>query len=1210
MNSFFNISKFKDKNLYEECTNEENENENSENDEEVENEQKNIIIDKNNNNIENNCEGDDNDNNERRNELGNNNENNYLQNNNYPLIKSNNEEEEEIENENNNSVENKDLDKNENKEENENEKININTENKIYAEEDTIDVSKYDLIENKAINFPFELDTFQKRSIIRLEEGKNVLVCAHTSSGKTVVAEYGIALGAKHSKRVIYTSPIKALSNQKYQDFKKRFGNVGILTGDVSINPDAQCLIMTTEILQGYLYKNHEILSQLEWIIFDEIHYINDVERGHVWEEILILLPPNINVIMLSATIPNYFAFAKWVGNIKKSTIYIEITLKRIVPLQHQIYIDSQNIYEIKSTDGHVYDNKVKEAMDYIKNMKNEEYIKMNYKNFKANEKQIINNINHYEREKQKYFDKQNNKSLYNVNNNKSDYNKLRITKMHHKLFEIVDYLETKELCPAVIFVFSIRRITEFTRMLSIKNLLTISEKQIIVKFFDEVIKSKLSEEDQEIPQIKEAREILQSGIGLHHAGLIPILKEIIEILYSQGLIKVLFATTSFSIGLNMPTRTVIFTDIYKYNNISGKNEILTSSDYLQMCGRAGRRGKDKKGNVFIILTDQVSKNEDKEIINMIKDEGTNVQSKFRLAYKTILSFSVRNKKDIQDFVLNSFFESEKSFMIPAKHLELIKIKNDLDKLNFKCKYDMDTILEARKQIFGETQLIYYILNDNKNQKDKNKENIKEKKELDIEDFPCKDYFMLNNQYYECNKKIFCDENFFQKILKLKKGTILKVKEKNEYHKKINKGHYVMLIHAFSPNSEIEDYRGKLWCLGIKEYKKIDKSQDNESDDEYIFNLSESEEKKRNIIDPNIFTEEKNEYKGYQYYYKMYDIEDIINIYAIPYIKVSKEIIIKNEENKKYFFNHKKIFEKRILKELYLQIKDFFIEKNNTPTKLDYDYSKYITTLTQKNALIQRKKIKNAVENCLCCQCPNFDKDIKKFYQAKDIKNKIEEITKEISPERMKNYEEFVKRKEILIQLKYINEKNNILTQKGKASREISTTDCVLITEILLSDILQNLKDDEVVAFLSCFATNKSQIDVNFPKVNDNLNKAFDKFLKIYNNILNIEKNNNLEENIYNRRFIPDGVIAIKSWMNGESFGEICKMTKLEEGKIYNLISRIYLFFEEIVNFYTSLGIVKEGKRIENIKNSILRGIMGVQSLYLQDNINFDINKS
>ena len=210
----------------------------------------------------------------------------------------------------------------------------------------------------------------------------------------------------------------------------------------------------------------------------------------------------------------------------------------------------------------------------------------------------------------------------------------------------------------------------------------------------------------------------------------------------------------------------------------------------------------------------------------------------------------------------------------------------------------------------------------------------------------------------------------------------------------------------------------------------------------------------------------------------------------------------------------------------------------------------------------------------------------------------------------MKNYEEFVKRKEILIQLKYINEKNNILTQKGKASREISTTDCVLITEILLSDILQNLKDDEVVAFLSCFATNKSQIDVNFPKVNDNLNKAFDKFLKLYNNILNIEKNNNLEENIYNRRFIPDGVIAIKSWMNGESFGEICKMTKLEEGKIYNLISRIYLFFEEIVNFYTSLGIVREGKRIENIKNSILRGIMGVQSLYLQDNINFDINKS
>ena len=209
----------------------------------------------------------------------------------------------------------------------------------------------------------------------------------------------------------------------------------------------------------------------------------------------------------------------------------------------------------------------------------------------------------------------------------------------------------------------------------------------------------------------------------------------------------------------------------------------------------------------------------------------------------------------------------------------------------------------------------------------------------------------------------------------------------------------------------------------------------------------------------------------------------------------------------------------------------------------------------------------------------------------------------------MANYEEFIKRKNILKQLGYINAENNILTPKGKAAREISTTDCVIITEILLSDILQNLNDDELVAFLSCFATNKSEVEIKYPRINNNLDNAFDKFLTIYDDIKKIEKKNNFEENIYNRRFMPEAVEAIKLWMNGAPFGEICKMTDLEEGKLYNLISRIYLFLEELINFYVSLGIVKEGQRLENIKHSVLRGIMGVQSLYLQDNINFDLNK-
>jgi len=227
----------------------------------------------------------------------------------------------------------------------------------------------FDKISPKAILYPFPLDDFQKRSIIRLERHENVLVCAHTSSGKTVVAEYGIALGKKNNKRVFYTSPIKALSNQKYRDFKEKFSDVGILTGDVSINPDAQCLIMTTEILQNSLYKNSELLNSVDWVIFDEVHYINDNERGHVWEEILILLPQGIGIIMLSATIPNYMEFAEWVGKIKKTTVYVQNTLKRIVPLEHNIFIDKKNVFLVKNKDNNVYEDNVRNALkklDYV----------------------------------------------------------------------------------------------------------------------------------------------------------------------------------------------------------------------------------------------------------------------------------------------------------------------------------------------------------------------------------------------------------------------------------------------------------------------------------------------------------------------------------------------------------------------------------------------------------------------------------------------------------------------------------------------------------------------------------------------------------------------------------------------------------------------------------------------------------------------------
>ncbi|KAJ3473872.1 hypothetical protein NLI96_g12781 [Meripilus lineatus] len=221
-----------------------------------------------------------------------------------------------------------------------------------------VDVNKpmvnfYELVPEMAHKYPFELDTFQKEAVYHLEMGDSVFVAAHTSAGKTVVAEYAIALAAKHMTRAIYTSPIKALSNQKYRDFKQTFSaaSVGILTGDVQINPEANCLIMTTEILRSMLYKGADLIRDVEFVIFDEVHYVNDAERGVVWEEVIIMLPDHVNIILLSATVPNTKEFADWVGRTKKKDIYVISTPKRPVPLEHYLYA-GRDMHKIVDANG------------------------------------------------------------------------------------------------------------------------------------------------------------------------------------------------------------------------------------------------------------------------------------------------------------------------------------------------------------------------------------------------------------------------------------------------------------------------------------------------------------------------------------------------------------------------------------------------------------------------------------------------------------------------------------------------------------------------------------------------------------------------------------------------------------------------------------------------------------------------------------------
>jgi antiviral helicase SKI2 len=1030
------------------------------------------------------------------------------------------EKEEKKENANNEIKEEKKTKKSDNKE---NIKKNI-----IYAIEDKVDVKKFDEID-LAMKFPFQLDDFQKRGIIRVENHENVLVCAHTSSGKTVVAEYGIAITRRNKKRIIYTAPIKALSNQKYRDFKEKFGDVGVVTGDVSINPDAQCLILTTEILQNMIYRQSEKLRQVDYVIFDEVHYINDTERGHVWEEILILLPQNIGLIMLSATIPNYLDFAKWIGSIKKSTIYIEITYKRVVPLEHKIYVNNKKVFTILNTSqnlGKVDQDAVYKAMKCAEEENKKIYSKKGDYSTREKRKQrqqkIIDQIKTFQKFLVKREQDEFNEKYSKVENN-------TITQTHFKIEEMALYIKNQNLFPAVMFTFSIKKIDEYARMLSKTQFTSQPESQKIISFFDKCI-SKLSPHDRKIGQIQALRQLLPTGVGVHHSGLLPILKECVEILYSKGLIKILFATTSFSIGLNMPTRTVIFTDITKYN--SGKKEILSSSEYLQMCGRAGRRGKDDKGYIFILITDKNAELEPMKLIGMASGSGTIVESQFRLSYKVIINFFYRNVKNIVQFFKESYIENSTFISMPKIKKKIEELEEKTKKLKgLECKNDIETMT---------------------------------------------DYYMASSNVRKCRNKLYRSE-YIISLFKTKGRIIL-------YNsKKSLKNIYVLVVNHYI------DYNGEIWCLRV------------DGDENVVTEYENSKEAKMKSNQGQFARKGIKNGKYFAYFTIYYeDVVDICDYTLKCFSKKNSRIGDLNEDDEGFEFYLDKNL--NIILDELLSINNDLDNKKSTIKIVNY--VKVSKNDLSASELAKEKESLSLIESTNPChECLLRENHYLEYKANKGIYDELESNKKKIKEDNLKYFKEFQSRIKILKSLGYIDEENN-LTLKGKAAREINCCDCLIVTELLFSNILDKLSVEETTAFLSCFISNSNHISFEDPEISEEFTNAIEKLKEINSKINEQEIKAQFEESSYNRRIDFSLAPTIKSWMEGAHFSEILEECDLEEGKVYSMINRLSGFFDSICEFYNVLGNNTLGEKFVNAKAVLLRDVMTSQSLYLQDDLN------
>lgn len=569
------------------------------------------------------------------------------------------------------------------------------------------------LVPDMARLWPFDLDIFQKEAIYHLEHGDSVFVAAHTSAGKTVVAEYAIALSAKHMTKTIYTSPIKALSNQKFRDFRHEFDDVGILTGDVQVNPEASCLIMTTEILRSMLYRGADLLRDVEFVIFDEVHYVNDLERGVVWEEVIIMLPEHVTLILLSATVPNTYEFASWVGRTKKKDIYVISTPKRPVPLEHYLWADKA-MYKIVDADKKFLDKGWMGANAAITGRKHKTTASDQQGDFNKRTNRTPSHRGGSTRGNQRGGAQsrgrgQPPRATGNIARTGHGGGRPSAAQDKNIWVHLVHHLRKQALLPACIFVFSKKRCEENADALSNVDFCTATEKSSIHMIIEKSL-ARLKMEDRMLPQIKRLRELLSRGIAVHHGGLLPIVKEVVEILFAKSLVKVLFATETFAMGLNLPTRTVIFSGFRKHDGRSFRE--LLPGEYTQMAGRAGRRGLDLVGTVIIVASGVDEAPPVYVLKRMMLGDPTRLRSQFRLTYNMILNLLRVEALKIEEMIKRSFSENATQALLPEQEKQVKLSEVDLAKLEKGpcniCDVDLDSC-HAAVIAFQSTTLLLHL---------------------------------------------------------------------------------------------------------------------------------------------------------------------------------------------------------------------------------------------------------------------------------------------------------------------------------------------------------------------------------------------------------------------------------------------------------------------------------------------------------------------
>ena len=513
--------------------------------------------------------------------------------------------------------------------------------------------------------FPFELDDFQKDACRCITDGKSVVVCAPTGAGKTVIAQHAIHCALEQGKKVFYTTPLKALSNQKYNDFSEKYGidKVGLLTGDTSINRGAQIVVMTTEVFRNMLYGTNfgsvtDNLKDVKYVILDEVHYMNDEQRGTVWEESIIYCPTNVQIVALSATVANADKLTEWINTVHSRTELINTDF-RPVPLRFYYFDSSQpNTLLPLLTPNGTLNKKIKPE--------------------------------------------------------KKEFKRGKAVQKRNTVKDVVRNLHEKNMLPTIYFTFSRKKCDEQMEKCASLCLVTPKEQEEIRQIIDDYI--------AENPYLYKNKHIeyLMLGVASHHAGLLPGWKVLVEKLFQKGLIKVVFATETLAAGINMPARSTVISSISKRTD--NGHRTLTPSEFLQMSGRAGRRGMDEIGYVVIVGTPFQTP---EEVAELVLSDANPLESKFSPSYSMVLNLLQRfTLEEAKELVLKSFGYFSSNYRIEP----LLAVKDEyeckIDECNSfvcYCKKTNDDLLEYNKirEIYVQNRRIFKTIQ--KQEKKKNR---------------------------------------------------------------------------------------------------------------------------------------------------------------------------------------------------------------------------------------------------------------------------------------------------------------------------------------------------------------------------------------------------------------------------------------------------------------------------------------------------------